>query len=144
MFACNRFRPIMNMETEIINTKEYNHHLKDYEDLSYDEKLCCRECKDRKRANEYSYVIYADFESDVTVNPHRAYLCCAVWEEDDAVLMKRVFKGFNCGKNFIGWCTRDSLVFFPNLKYDVSFFMNVKPNDYYVKVIERNSHTSYH
>ena len=136
MFECDRFRPIENMEQEIIETQEYKNHLQDYNDLAYDEELCTRECKDIKKEKEFNYVIYADFESDITVNPHRAYLCCAVWEHD-GVLMKKVFRGFDCGVHFINWCPHQSLIYFHNLKYDASFFMNVKPNDYHVKVIER-------
>ena len=137
MFKYNRFRPIERMNEDIITTPEYNHHLNDYEDLSYDPELCCRECVDTKRNKDFDYVIYADFESDITVNPHQAYLCCAVWVEN-GVLMKKVFHGFDCGTHFINWCPHKSIIYFHNLKYDASFFMNVKPNDYHVKVIERS------
>ena len=137
MFKLNRFTPIDKMDESIISTTEYNRRLIDYDDLSYDDKLCCRLCSNKKRSSEFDYIIYADFESDITVNPHQAYLCCAVWE-DNGILMKKVFRGFDCGTNFINWCPNKSLIYFHNLKYDASFFMNVKPNDYHVRVIERS------
>ena len=133
MFDANRFRAITVSEQEIIGTNEYKQQLPDYEDLSYDETLCCRPVVDNKKKTEFKHIWYADFESIINVNPHKAYLCCVV----DAHGMQKVFRGFNCAANFLNSIPNKTLIYFHNLKYDASFFMNVFPNEYRVKIIER-------
>ena len=133
----NRLRPIYKCEADIITTQEYdNNSLQDYVDLEYNEELCCKPVLDDKPSKQYDYVIYADFESDITVNPHKAYLCCAVWRDKDGRGKKRTFRGYHCGSDFLDFVPDNSLVYFHNLKYDASFFINQSIGTYNVNMID--------
>ena len=134
-----RLRPIYKYESDIIKTSEYdNSTLQDYEDLDYEESLCCKEVIDDKPAKEFEYIFYADFESDITVNPHRAYLCCVVWRDKDGRGRKQTFRGYNCGAEFLDFVPNNSLVYFHNLKYDASFFINQSIGTYSVNMIDHS------
>ena len=139
MFKFNRFRPIFKQETDIISTREYDEGtLQDYVDLEYDEELCCKLVVDDKAPKEYSYIIYADFESDITTNPHQAYLCCCVWRDKEGRGKKVSFKGYHCASQFLEWVPDNALVYFHNLKYDASFFLNVSKNTFNINMIEHS------
>ena len=133
----NRFRPIEQDEEALLCSVEYNRRLTDYEDLYYAEEFCCKPVENKKKKIEYDYVFYADFESDINLNPHKAYLCCVVGIQNGAICRK-AFKGPWCAKNFLEWLPSKSLVYFHNLKYDASFFMNTTPGKYKIKIIERS------
>ena len=45
LFKLNLFREINAYEYDLLKTCEFNNKLKDYTDLSYDERLCTREMK---------------------------------------------------------------------------------------------------
>ena len=138
MFECNRFRHINKGENEIIKTNEYeNKNLEDYEDLDYDEKLCAQAIIDSKKPKVFDHIYYADFESDTSVNPHKAYMCCMVWLEEEEMKHKS-FIGNNCALEFLEYLPTNSLIYFHNLKYDASFFMNLKANEWNVKITERS------
>ena len=138
MFECNRFRHINKGEDEIIKTNEYeNKNLDDYEDLDYDEKLCTEPIIDSKKQKVFNHIYYADFESDTSVNPHKAYMCCMVWLEKEEMKHKS-FIGNNCALEFLESLPDNSLIYFHNLKYDASFFMNLKANEWNVKITERS------
>ena len=135
----NRLRPIYKCEADIITTTEYdNSSLQDYVDLEYNEELCCKPVIDDKPSKQYDYIIYADFESDITVNPHKAYLCCAVWRDKDGKGKKRTFRGYQCGSDFLDFVPDNSLVYFHNLKYDASFFINQSIGTYNVNMIDHS------
>jgi hypothetical protein len=137
MFNNNRFTEIAKYDPDLLKTSEYNNELPEYTDLEYSEDLCCKEVLDTKVAQKYNYVVYADFESDVTVNPHKAYICCCVWYDSDDQLMSQTFHGSDCAKQLLRWLPNDSCVYFHNLKYDASFFMNVN-TAYNIDIIENN------
>ena len=135
----NRLRPIYKYESDIIATTEYdNGSLTDYTDLEYSDELCTRPVLDDKPAKKYDYIIYADFESDITTNPHKAYLCCAVWRDKDGRGKKRTFRGYTCGSDFLDFVPDNSLVYFHNLKYDASFFINQSIGTYNVNMIDHS------
>ena len=137
LVKCNRLRPIYKFETDIIATREYDDaNLVEYQSLEYDEKLCCELVEDNKLAKEYSHVMYADFESDITVNPHKAYLCCCVWRNEEGKGFKQVFRGYHCAIEFLDWVPNNSLIYFHNLKYDASFFINSSLGTYNINMIE--------
>ena len=139
MFKFKRFRPIFKQESDIIATREYDEDtLQDYVDLDYNEELCCKLVEDDKKPKEYSYIIYADFESDITTNPHRAYLCCCVWRDKEGRGKKIAFRGYHCASQFLEWVPDNALIYFHNLKYDASFFINVSKNTYNVNMIEHS------
>ena len=134
MFECDRFRPIDLSEREIIKAKEYRVKLEDYTDLDYNPALCTRPIQDtKKEALNFQQIWYADFESITCTNPHKAYLCCYISDAG----YKRSFRGFDCAEKFLESIPDKTLIYFHNLKYDASFFMNVLPNQYKVKIIER-------
>ena len=139
MFECNRFRHINSGENEIIKTNEYmNKNLDDYEDLDYEPKLCTRPIEDSKKEKIFDHVFYADFESDTSVSPHKAYMCCMVWLKDEEMKHKS-FIGDDCATKFLDYLPDNSLIYFHNLKYDASFFMNLQANEWNVKITERSA-----
>lgn len=72
MFDHNCFREIRHCEHEILATCEFDNHLNDYVELNYDEALCCKaEVSELKQITNWSHIYYADYETDVTVSPHR-------------------------------------------------------------------------
>lgn len=133
----HRFRPIEQEEEAILGTNEYGSVKTEYTDLYYAPDLCCKLIENKKKAVEYAHVFYADFESDINVNPHKAYLCVCIGM-DNGNLCKKTFKGEYCAKNFLNWLPPSSLVYFHNLKYDASFMMNACPSRYKIKIIERS------
>ena len=134
MFECDRFRPINVSEREIIKAREYRVKLEDYTDLDYNPALCTRPIQDtKKEALNFENIWYADFESITSTTPHKAYLCCYISDRG----YKHSFRGFDCAEKFLEAIPDKTLIYFHNLKYDASFFMNVLPNQYKVKIIER-------
>ena len=136
MEECGRFKPIEQEEDDIIRTTEYDKVKTEYTNLEYSTKLCTRKIDNKKRTKDFKYVFYADFESDINVNPHRAYLCVCIGNENGK-LCRRVFKGIWCAKQFLEWLPSDSLVYFHNLKYDASFIMNAAPGKFKIRITER-------
>ena len=134
LFELNLFREINNYEYDLLKTCEFNNKLNDYTDLSYDERLCTREMtnKDFKKEPKSSehqrciddrQIYYADFETDVTVSPHRPYLCCVVTMSEGKCFGKSL-KGNNINEQLLNHLRNNSITYFHNLKYDVCFFIN--------------------
>ena len=120
MFKCGYFREINQCEQEILGTCEFDNHLNDYVDLSYNEGLCCiEEHNDLKNITEWSHIYYADYETDVTTSPHKPYLCCLC---DDKNVVS--FTGNDLTSRFLNSLKTNSLTYFHNLKYDACFFIN--------------------
>ena len=136
MFKYNRFTPITSQDQALLRTSEYNETINEYEDLNYDVEHCVRKIEDKRVKQEYEYIVYADFESDPTVKPHKAYLCCVVWmDKESGKPYEKTFRGYDCAKKFLQWLPFRTLVYFHNLKYDASFFMNIS-RGYAVNIME--------
>ena len=76
------FREINANEYDILKTCKFNNKLNNYNDLSYDERLCTREMKNRDYKQEDKHIYYSGFETDITVSPHidiqrRGHKCAA-------------------------------------------------------------------
>ena len=123
LFDLNLFREINAYEYNLLKTCEFNNKLNDYVDLAYDECLCTREMKGTGFPNETKQIYYADFETDVTVSPHRPYLCCVVTQSQGKCYGKTL-KGKNIGSRLLDHLQNNSITYFHNLKYDVCFFIN--------------------
>lgn len=137
MFDNDYFKEINACEQNILATCEYNNHLADYVELDYDEETCCRAIsKDQRKTKFFKHIYYSDFETDVTVTPHKEYLNCTTWIEDGKAKCK-TFIGDDIGKTFLDFLESNSLIYFHNLKYDSCFFKNV-PEWETPKIIERN------
>ena len=117
------FREINAYEYDLLKTCEFNNKLKDYTDLSYDERLCTREMKITDFKQNDRQIYYADFETDVTVSPHHPYLCCVVTMSEGKCYGKS-FKGNNINEQLLNHLRNNSITYFHNLKYDVCFFIN--------------------
>jgi hypothetical protein len=135
MFELNMFSPITSNDQNIIQTCEYNCKLDDYTNLDYDAKLCTQKITKKCFNQKWSQIYYADFESDVTVNPHRAYLCCIAYQKDDKSFLKSI-TGTHIANELLEFLQHESLTYFHNLKYDACFFVN-KADDYEVNVLQR-------
>ena len=132
-----RFVPMEQGDEALLQSREYARNFIDYTDLNYSEEFCCKPVSDKeKKEIEFEHVLYADFESDITVNPHMAYLCCVVGKQEGKICRKS-FRGWDCSRKFLEWLPDKSLIYFHNLKYDASFFMNTTPGCYKIKIIER-------
>lgn len=126
MFDNHLFREINSCEQNILSTCEYDSHLNEYIDLDYDEKSCCRLInRELKKPKYFSKIYYSDFETDVTVTPHKEYLNCTVWWENGK-LNQAIFEGDEISKNLLDFLESGSLTYFHNLKYDACFFKNVE------------------
>ena len=123
LFELNLFREINTCEYDLLKTCEFNNKFNDYVDLSYDERLCTREMKNRDYKQEERQIYYADFETDVTVSPHRPYLCCVVTLSQGKCFGKTL-KGNNINGQLLNHLKNNSITYFHNLKYDVCFFIN--------------------
>ena len=120
MFEHGCFREINQCEQGILDTCEFDNHLNDYVSLSYDEESCCRlESADTKKITEWSHIYYADYETDVTVSPHRPYLICLC---DTKHVVP--FTGSNITSRFLNSLKSNSSTYFHNLKYDGCFFIH--------------------
>jgi hypothetical protein len=135
MFELNMFSPITSNDQDIIQTCEFNSKLDDYTNLDYDTKLCTQKITKKCFRQKWSQIYYADFESDVTVNPHRAYLCCIAYQKDGKSFSKSI-KGDHIANELLEFLQHDSLTYFHNLKYDACFFVN-RADDYEVNVLQR-------
>ena len=136
LFAENKFREIKECEANILSTVEYNNHLKDYCDLSYDPSLCCKaiDTNEEKKPRDWSRIYYSDFETDTTQSPHRPYLNCTVYRNKNQI-HKMIFEGTNIAERLLKSLENNSLTYFHNLKYDACFFINTPGWD--VQLIER-------
>ena len=129
------FREINACEYDLLKTCEFNNKLSDYEDLNYNEELCTKEMKDSEYKPGKRQIYYADFETDVTVSPHRPYLCCTVTESQGKFFGK-TFKGDRINEQLLDFLQNDSITYFHNLKYDVCFFINT--SGWKVNITERS------
>jgi DNA polymerase elongation subunit (family B) len=136
MFELDMFEPITSNDQDIIRTCEFNNKLNDYVGLEYDEALCTRKIINKAFDEKWSQIYYADFETDVTVNPHKAYLCCLAYAADGKQYTKTI-KGNRIAQDLLDFLKPDSLTYFHNLKYDACFFVN-QADEYDVKVLQRN------
>ncbi|KAK8845150.1 hypothetical protein M9Y10_021332 [Tritrichomonas musculus] len=120
MFEHGFFREINQCEQGILSTCEFDNHLNDYVNLSYNEESCCKlESTDLKKITEWSHIYYAIYETDVTGSKHKPYLVCVCDEKNIAS-----FTGDNLTSNFLNALKTNSLTYFHNLKYDACFFIN--------------------
>ena len=123
LFEHNLFREINACEYNILETCEFTNKLSDYEDLNYYEDLCTREMKNSEYKQDNRHIYYADFETDVTVSPHRPYLCCVVTMSQGKCFSKTL-KGDNINVQLLNHLQNNSITYFHNLKYDACFFIN--------------------
>ena len=121
LFENGYFKPITYNDARVLSTTVYKDLKPIIDDLSYNEKFCTKlvEDKHKKIKVDYTY-FYADFEADVSTNPHRAYMCCVQSEDGNN---QRTFKGEDCVIQLLNYLSKQSspYVFFHNLKYDFSF-----------------------
>jgi DNA polymerase elongation subunit (family B) len=137
MFELNMFEPITAYDQDIIQTCEFVNKLEDYIDLDYDPSLCTREIKTKAFEKLWSRIYYADFESDPTVNPHKAYLCCVAYAARKSREVKS-FKGETMIDDLLDFLWPNSLTYYHNLQYDACFIIN-KAKDYEISIIKRDS-----
>jgi hypothetical protein len=117
------FTPITQCDHEILSTICYKEKLDDYTDLLYEPKLCCREVCASSYQQKYDHVIYSDFETDITQKKHVQYMVCSCFYRYNKLYYK-TFEGENCANEYLNWLPDNCLVYFHNLKYDSSFFVN--------------------
>ena len=121
LFDNNYFNPITYDNSRVLATTLYKDLGFNIQDLHYNEKYCVRvmEPKKKKHTSQYTY-FYADFEADVSQNPHKPYICVLQSYRGGR---SKIFKGEDCAQQFIEFLARcyNPCVYFHNLKYDFSF-----------------------
>ena len=135
MFEHHLFKEIKACELNILSTTEFTNHINDYTDLDYDEKICCKLVKKEKpKEKQWTQIYYSDYETDVTVSPHKPYLNCTVWRDKEKIHCVS-FTGNNISEELLDFLQDGSLTYFHNLKYDGCFFINTV--GWRVKILER-------
>ena len=79
-------------------------------DLDYDENYCTKlivDMRDDKKENRKIY--FADFESDVSGEIHRPFLC--VLQNEDGT-ETQIFKEGSCGKDLLDYLPNNSITYF--------------------------------
>ena len=116
------FIPITYGHFMVLNTEFYKFQDSsntDY-DLQYNPKFCTELIEDKKgKEMEERRVYFADFESDVSGDYHRPYLCAAQSEDGKEI---ETFKGGNCAEALLDFLPNNSITYFHNLAYDVRMF----------------------
>ncbi|MDR1819545.1 MAG: DNA polymerase, partial [Methanobrevibacter sp.] len=138
LFLRNLFQPIDPMCNEILKSLEYTNKMIDYETLEYD-KNSCKIFEHKISPKEYEIIIYSDFETDTSVEYHIPYLICSCFQINGKTQFVK-FEGEDCADKYLEWLPTKSLIFFHNLKYDGSFFLNTKINKNKCQIMERNGH----
>ena len=119
LFEKGYFVPITYGHYLVLNTefhKFQDSNSIDY-DLHYDEDYCSKlitKQKDNKKDNQK--IFFADFESDVSGDIHRPFLC--VLQNENGTETK-VFKEGSCGKDLLDYLPNNSITYFHNLAYDI-------------------------
>lgn len=117
------FIPITYGHYMVLNTEFYKFQdgtNTDYE-LQYEPNFCTEliEEKKHKEQTETRQVFFADFESDVSGDYHRPYLC-VVQSEDGK--KNESFRGGRCAEDLLDFLPDNSITYFHNLAYDVRMF----------------------
>lgn len=122
LFEKEYFIPITYGHFMVLNTEF--HKFQDSDsidyDLHYDKDYCSKlivNKKDKKNKNQKIY--FADFESDVSGEIHRPFLCIIQNIEGTET---QVFKEGSCGKDMLDYLPNKSITYFHNLAYDLRMF----------------------
>ncbi|MDR1819328.1 MAG: DNA polymerase [Methanobrevibacter sp.] len=121
-----------------LQSVENSKKLPDYDGLEYDEENCLKKCKFEKSCVEYEHVICSDFETDTHGEKHVPFIVCSAWMTNGRINYITHY-GEDCAKQFLDWLPNNSLIWFHNLKYDSSFFLNCGMKLKNVKFIQRGS-----
>ena len=122
LFDKEYFKPITYGHYMVLNTEF--HKFQDSDsidyDLHYDANYCTKIIKENKENNQKDIKIYfADFESDVSGDTHRPFLC--VLQNYEGTINK-VFREGSCGKDLLDYLPHMSTTYFHNLAYDIRMF----------------------
>ena len=122
LFEKDYFIPITYGHFMVLNTEF--HKFQDSDsidyDLHYDVDYCSKLIDKKKEKNEEGKKIYfADFESDVSGDTHRPFLC--VLQNYEGTINK-IFREGSCGKDLLNYLPHMSTTYFHNLAYDIRMF----------------------
>ena len=129
LFDAGYFKEMTYNNSYVLSSTLYKDAKFNIEDLHYDEKYCTRLIKPPPKKKNQKHTtgavtdatyFYADFEADVSANPHKCYMCCI--QRDDGSSCE-VFKGEDLEVQFLDYLSQfdKPVVYFHNLKYDFSF-----------------------
>ncbi|MBQ8206642.1 MAG: hypothetical protein IJZ77_04190 [Bacilli bacterium] len=125
LFKQNHFRRIKYGEYNVMQTVFYDEVKKDIDyDLQYEESEIMRitPISDSYFMDNINEIFYADFESDVTKENHKPFMCCVKNADGD---ISKTFIGEDCAEQFLEFLPHKSLVYFHNLTYDIRMFAHL-------------------
>lgn len=125
------FEPI-ELDYKILET-QYHTDFKDIKNLHYDN--CTKLIDNKPKEHKYDKIFYADFET-ITTDVHKAYMICAIDDQNN----EYTFYGENSGKQFYDIIPKNSLIYFHNMGYDISFIVKYMNLSY---MINNGSKTKY-
>lgn len=122
LFEKEYFKPITYGHYMILNTEF--HKFQDSDsfdyDLHYDTKYCTKLIEENNKKNQKNNkIFFADFESDVSGDTHRPFLC--VLQNYEGTINK-IFREGSCGKDLLEYLPHKSTTYFHNLAYDIRMF----------------------
>ena len=122
LFEKNCFIPITYGHFMVLNTEF--HRLQDSDscdyDLHFNQEYCSQLITNKKeKTKEYKNIYFADFESDVSGETHRPFLC--VLQNINGKITK-YFREGSCGKDMLDYLPSNSITYFHNLAYDIRMF----------------------
>lgn len=118
LFKQNYFKPMCYGDVKLLKTVFHDQVDKDLSDidLNFNEAHCTRLIAPKKRnITNYSYW-YADFESDVSGDIHKPFMC--VIQSSDGLISK-TFSMDNVVKELLEFIPNNSVIYFHNLAYDI-------------------------
>ena len=122
LFKKGYFIPITYGHFMVLNTEF--HKLQDSDscdyDLHYDKDYCLQLIiKKKEKPKDYKKIFFADFETDVSGETHRPFLC--VLQNIDGK-NTQYFREGSCGKDMLDYLPSGSITYFHNLAYDIRMF----------------------
>ena len=122
LFEKGYFVPITYGHYMVLNTEF--HKLQDSDscdyDLHYDRDYCSQLIiKKPLKQKDEKEIFFADFESDVSEEIHRPFLCVL---QNINGTENKIFKEGSCGKDLLDYLPHNSITYFHNLAYDIRMF----------------------
>ena len=133
LMKTNHFKPITFGQFGLMTTIYSNEIPKELDfPLEYNKEFCTRLIEPKKydNKNNPSHIWFCDFETDVSGEYHKPFMC--VLQSEDGTINEE-FRGFDCSEQLLEYLPNGSLVYFHNLAYDIRMFAHYGLNRSIIK-----------